>query len=215
MGKGSTDSIVLWITDLSHDMTPSWSGYGIPGVDAVLRRMEVAGFPILYTLFYALLCTDMHHIFLMPHTLSLERFRFSLSLSRVVVGDLPYTNLALRSLSKTYAMIRYRFLLKEKFSGPFRFRRQGLFCSFRLTCMAVPQGLSFGRESCTLTYGTHKIGEMLTGVERSQARWPLPGASPSWTRYLSGRCGRCGRLWLWSNDGRDNATLTTDRPTRY
>jgi hypothetical protein len=34
--------------------------------------------------------------------------------------------------------------------------------------------LSFGQESCTLTYGTHEISKMPMGVERSQAPRPLP-----------------------------------------
>jgi len=138
MGNGSTDSIVLRITDLSHCLAKS--GYGIPGVDAVLRRLEVTGFPFSLRAFS---CIVVHRTCITSFS-CLIRFRSNVfvSLSRVVVGALPYTNLTSRLLLKTYAMI----VLKVKFLGS----STVLFLVLLLTCMSR---LSFGRESCTLTYG--------------------------------------------------------------
>lgn len=82
----------------------------------------------------------MHHIFSCLHSNVFVFLSFSLSL--VVVGDLPYMNLAFRSLSKTAGMISI---------SPF-LRRQGLLVLPSHTHVDSSQAVVWSRELYSNVY---------------------------------------------------------------
>jgi hypothetical protein len=130
----STDSIGLRGSRIYHTMT-----HCLERAYTRCRRCAPTFASDSFPIFYALLlmhccgrtCLTSFHA---SHAFTRTFFvLFSLTHSRVLVGDLPYTNLAFRSLSKTMSMSSFfsnkTHLARSLSTRPFWF--------FRLICMSI------------------------------------------------------------------------------